>query len=168
MKRIRRFTAVAATVDFCNARPWDGGHAQNGRDMVALAKSLGKRPVVYGGFSAGALAALVGARQDPSSLGVVALDLVDDGGLGLPMFGLMGEPSACNAQGNGTSVYSAARFGNAEVIQGAGHCDFESPTSWFCELVCGRTAKSASLRREIIASAVSAAAELLGARTRPI
>jgi len=163
---------ATATVDFCNARLWNGRHAQNGRDMVALARSLGKRPVVYAGFSAGALAALFAAREDASARGVLALDLVDEGRQGLrtarlldkPLLGLRGEPSACNAQGNGTSIFSEGRLGEAELVEGAGHCDFESPTSWFCELVCGRTAESTSLRREIIARAVSAVTELLGTR----
>jgi len=162
---------ATATVDFCNARLWDGRHAQNGRDMVSLARSLGNRPVVYAGFSAGALAALFAAREDASARGVLALDLVDDRRQGFrtakeldkPLLGLMGEPSACNAQGNGRPVFSASRLSEAELVDGAGHCDFESPTSWFCELVCGRTAESASLRREIIASTVSAATRLLAA-----
>ncbi len=163
---------TTATLDFCNTRLWDGRHVQNGRDMVLLAHSLGRRPVVYAGFSAGGLAALVAARQDTTAVGVVALDLVDDGGLGVrtageldkPLVGLMGEPSACNAEGNGVPVFSASRISEAELVRGAGHCDFESPTTWFCELVCGRTGRSTSLRLGIIASAVSASAELLASK----
>jgi pimeloyl-ACP methyl ester carboxylesterase len=142
--------------------------------MVTLARSLETGPTVYAGFSAGGLAALIAATKDASASGVVALDLVEDGGLGAraareldkPLIGLMGEPSACNADGNGMSVLAAARSSEVERVRGAGHCDFESPTSRFCELVCGRTTASRTLRRGIIESAVSAAADLLGSESR--
>ncbi|NEX18461.1 MAG: hypothetical protein C1943_18125 [Halochromatium sp.] len=72
-----------ATLDFCNMRFWDGQHQQNGLDMMALARHLGGvQPVIYVGFSAGALAALVAARNDPEALGAVTLDLVDAQGIG--------------------------------------------------------------------------------------
>ncbi len=165
---------VTATLDFCHGRPWDGGHYQNGLDMVRLAQHLGARRVVYGGFSAGALAALVAGHRDPQALGVIALDLVDAGGLGLrlaagfdkPLIGLMGEPSPCNAGARGLQVLKASRRGRAETVPGAGHCDFESPTDGWCELVCGATAGTTTRRAEIIATTVLAAAELLGPKPK--
>lgn len=163
---------ATATLDYCNGRLWDGGHYQNGLDMVRLAQHLGARRVVYGGFSAGALAALVAGYWDPQALGVIALDMVDADGLGLrlaagldkPLIGLMGEPSACNAGARGLQVLKASRLGRAESVPGAGHCDFESPTDGFCELVCGQTAGASARRREIIATTVLAAVELMGPR----
>lgn len=165
---------ATATLDYCNGRLWDGGHYQNGLDMVRLAQHLGARRVVYGGFSAGALAALVAGYRDPQALGVIALDLVDADGLGLglaagldkPLIGLMGEPSVCNAGARGLQVLKASRLGRAESVPGAGHCDFESPTDGLCELVCGAPAGTIARREEIIATTVLAAAELLGPKPK--
>lgn len=161
---------TTATLDFCNDRIWDGGHVRNGRDMVTLARSLGANRVLYAGFSAGGLAALLAADADPAALGVLTLDLVDRDGLGaraaarldVPLVGLVGEPSACNAQGNGLAVLAAGRGARIEQIAGAGHCDFESPTDWLCERVCGarKTGGDAPAKR-ILAAAVAAVAELL-------
>lgn len=162
-------TTVA--VDFCSMRPWDGRHHQNGLDLVAVARALDAERVLYAGFSAGALAALVAGRADPGAVGVLALDLVDDGGLGLrtaraldkPLVGLMGEPTACNARGNGQPVLAAGRTADIRTIAGAGHCAFESPTDWLCRMVCeGPEGDSAELRARIIDESVELAAGLLG------
>lgn len=161
---------VAVTLDFCQARPWDGGHYGNGLDMVRLARQLGAGRVVYAGFSAGALAALIAGRQDPGTLGIITLDLVDDHGLGLrmveglgkPLVGLMGEPSRCNAQANGLPILAASRLGHTERIAGAGHCDFETPSDWLCELLCGPSGQVPGINRMIIQATLSAALNLLG------
>lgn len=171
-RALARSGIATATIDFCNARPWNGRHLQNGRDMVRLARKLKADPVVYAGFSAGALAALVAGHRDPKSTGVIALDLVDQGGLGLrlakeldiPLIALMGEPSACNAQGNGLPVVAASPRGRVETVAGAGHCDFESPTNWLCNLICGRSERAPTIRQGIIQDVVSAAETLLAAR----
>jgi pimeloyl-ACP methyl ester carboxylesterase len=164
---------TTATIDYCNARLWDGRHYQNGLDMRAVADAFDATAVVYAGFSAGALAALVAARQDPRSLGVLALDLVDDHGLGLrsveglavPLIGIMAEPAACNARGNGMPVFQRSRLGRVQVLQGAGHCDFESPSDWLCEALCERPAgEAADIRGAIVALAVTAAADLMAER----
>jgi hypothetical protein len=163
---------ITATVDFCNTRPWAGRHFQDGLDMVSVARKLGARRVVYAGFSAGALAALIAARQDPDSVGVVALDLVDDAGLGVslvggldkPVIGLVGDPAVCNAENNGLAVFRAVGQARVIRIRGASHCDFESPTDWLCELVCGAPGGSPAIRQWIIALAVSAASAMLGPR----
>jgi pimeloyl-ACP methyl ester carboxylesterase len=133
-----------ATLDFCNQKPWAGRHEQNSRDMRDLARHLGARRVVYAGFSAGALAALLAARADPDTVGVLTLDLVDADGLGVaaakalhkPILALAGEPTNCNANGNGDTVYRVARQVQVRRIAGASHCDFESPTDSFCEFIC--------------------------------
>jgi len=163
---------VAVTLDFCQARPWEGGHYGNGLDMVRLARQLGAGRVVYVGFSAGALAALIAGRQDPGALGIITLDLVDDHGLGLrlveglgkPLVGLMGEPSRCNAQANGLPILVASRLGHTERIPGAGHCDFETPSDWLCELLCGPSGQVPGINRVIIQATLRAALNLLGSR----
>ena len=167
---------TTAALDFCNSRPWDGRHYQNGLDMVRVADAIGARKAVYVGFSAGGLAALVAGRRDPRSLGIVALDLVDARGLGrrlaegleTPLIGIMGEPTACNARGEAIPIFAASGLGRVRILAGAGHCDFESPTDWRCELVCeGPAGGSPHMRDEVIALTVAAVTELTGARPRP-
>ncbi|MBO8084574.1 MULTISPECIES: alpha/beta hydrolase [Marichromatium] len=134
-----------ATLDFTAQRPWDGAHLRNGLAMIGVADRLGARRVVYVGFSAGGLAALVAARNDPRARGVVTLDLVDAAGLGrvtaaalrVPLVGLEGEPGRCNAHNGAGLVHAQAPRGRLERIAGAGHCDFESPTDLLCEMLCG-------------------------------
>ncbi|WP_296699627.1 alpha/beta hydrolase [Thiocapsa sp. UBA6158] len=158
------------TLDFCNARFWDGRHVRNGLDMILVADALAAKQVVYAGFSAGGLAALVAGRNDPRTLGVVALDLVDAGrlgegmaaGLDRPLIGLVGDPSPCNAENKGLAVFSATDQAAVERVTGAEHCDFESPTDWLCRLVCKRdTSDTASPRRDIIAAATDAVFSLV-------
>jgi pimeloyl-ACP methyl ester carboxylesterase len=171
-----------ATLDFCNASPWDGGHVQNALDMKSLARRLGARRVVYAGFSAGGLAAVIAARNDPAAIGVVTLDLVETQGLGVraakglgkPLLGLTGEPTNCNALDNGRAVLAAADQARVQHIEGAGHCDFEAPSNRLCEMLCQdpdrdpgkRAANDQPLpgpaqRQEIIASATLAVRSLL-------
>ncbi|TCT19239.1 alpha/beta fold hydrolase [Thiobaca trueperi] len=164
-------TGVTTVVlDACADRIWSGSHVRRGFEMIQLADTLAARRVVYAGFSAGALAALVAGRHDPRALGVVALDLVDAQSLGLrmadgmtrPLLGLTGEASACNAYNNGLAVYAAIPHARVARIAGASHCDFESPTDWRCRLVCepdGLTRTSP--RQDIIRMATVAIKALL-------
>jgi hypothetical protein len=164
----------AVTLDYCNSRFWDGRHFRNGLDMIRLADALEAERVVYAGFSAGGLAALVAGRNDPRTLGVVALDLVDAdrlgegmaAGLDRPLIGLIGDPSPCNAENNGLAVFSATDQAAVEWVEGAEHCDFESPTDWLCRLVCRRdSALPSSPRPDIIEAATSAVVSLIGPET---
>lgn len=166
-----------ATLDFCNATPWDGGHVQNSLDMQALAHRLDARRVIYAGFSAGGLAAVIAARNDPSAIGVVTLDLVDTQGLGVraanslgkPLLGLTGEPTNCNASDNGRAVFAAADQAHVKHIAGAGHCDFEAPSDRLCELICqdpdqenrNPNRQASTQRQQIIDSATRAVRALL-------
>ena len=159
-----------ATLDFCNQKPWAGRHVQNASDMQALARHLGAQRVVYAGFSAGGLAALLAARGDPRAIGVVTLDLVDAQGLGVraaaglhkPLLALAGEPTNCNAGGNGRIVYAIAPRARVQHIAGAGHCDFESPTDTLCALVCqDPDGARRSHRRQVIVDASAAVSALL-------
>ena len=123
--------------------------------MIRVADALDARRVVYAGFSAGALSALVAARNDPRALGVVTLDLVDAQRLGVlmasglerPLIGLIGEPSACNAHNNGLLALNAGRRGRVERFPGADHCDFESPSDWLCHWLCRRGGDGAASPR---------------------
>ncbi|WP_216644830.1 alpha/beta hydrolase [Candidatus Thiodictyon syntrophicum] len=160
----------AVTLSQCS-RPWDGAPVRNALAMIAVARRLGARQVVYGGFSAGALAALIAGRLDPHTRGALALDLVDQAGLGVgmaraldrPLLGLAGDPAACNAHNNGLKVFAASPGGRVARIRGAGHCDFESPTDWLCRAVCSDGDRGSAARRAaIIAAAVAAVADLVG------
>ena len=109
------------------------------------------RPVVYVGHSSGAMRAIVAATEDTNAIAILGLDLTDgayeesDGEfLGLtyasistiPIWGLLAEPSSCNANGNGINVYLEAEHGNAISISEADHCDFEFPTNIICTVFC--------------------------------
>lgn len=159
-----------ATLDFCNQKPWAGRHVQNGRDMAALARHLGAQRVVYAGFSAGGLAAVLAGGSDPQAVGVLTLDLVETQGLGVgaarsldkPLLGLAGEPTNCNALDNGRAVFAASARAQVQRIEGAGHCDFEAPTDGLCELVCADPdGPEQAQRARIISRAVAAAGALL-------
>ena len=109
------------------------------------------RPVIYVGHSAGAMRAIVAATEDANAIAILGLDLTDgayeaSGGeylglmhanmLSIPVWGLLGESSSCNAYGNGLNVYLEAENGNAISISEADHCDFEFPTNFVCTLLC--------------------------------
>ncbi|MEL1231095.1 MAG: alpha/beta fold hydrolase [Candidatus Neomarinimicrobiota bacterium] len=109
------------------------------------------RPVIYVGHSAGAMRAIVAATEDTNAIAILGLDLTDgayedSGGeflglmhanmLSIPVWGLLGESSSCNAYGNGLNVYLEAENGNAISISEADHCDFEFPTNFVCTLLC--------------------------------
>ncbi|MGB5777335.1 MAG: hypothetical protein WBP89_22010, partial [Sedimenticolaceae bacterium] len=164
---------ATAAIDLCNMRPWDGAHRQNADDMRRVAAQLGSTGVLYVGFSAGGLAALLAASADAGSLGVVTLDLVDLDGMGelaattlsRPLVALVGEPSRCNAQNNGLPVFAAAPNAEVRLIEGATHCDFETPTDGLCRLACEPAdrpaADSQRIRAQIVKTAVAAAGRLL-------
>ncbi|WP_200389146.1 alpha/beta hydrolase [Thiocapsa imhoffii] len=170
-------TALAAegmttvTLDFCNTRLWDGRHLRNGLDLIRVADALNAERVVYVGFSAGGLAAVIAGRNDQRTLGVVTLDLVDTQQIGEsaaaafapPLIGLVGDPSPCNAQNNGLAVFAAAPDATVTWVDGAEHCDFESPTDWLCRLLCQRNDSiEHAPRPDIIAAAVHSVMGLVG------
>jgi dienelactone hydrolase len=133
----------------------------NARALAALVGSLRAGgafgPPVQGvmlvGFSAGGLSSLL-AASTPGVVGFVGLDPFDRTmpgeaeRLGLAAAArlrteallLRAPPSRCNAEA------VAAPWGSAlpalwrdELITGASHCDFESPSDWMCRLACGDT-----------------------------
>ena len=72
---------AAVTMDFCQPTAFDGRHAENARDMIAVRAALGVDRVVYVGHSAGGLASLLAAADDAAARGMVLLDPVDFGDL---------------------------------------------------------------------------------------
>lgn len=133
----------------------------NARALAALIGSLRAggtfgapvERVMLVGFSAGGLSSLL-AADTPGVVGFVGLDPFDRTmpgeaeRLGLAAAGrlrteallLRGPPSRCNAEA------VAAPWGivlpslwRDELIAGASHCDFESPSDWMCRLACGDT-----------------------------
>jgi dienelactone hydrolase len=146
-------------------------NAQGLAELVALLLAGGEfgapvSRVALVGFSAGGLSSLLAAAT-PGVVGYVGLDPFDrvapdrKGALGLDFAPnlkteailLRAPPSRCNAQ----SV--AAPWGQAlpallsdRVIEGASHCDFESPSDWMCRLACGETdpARQAVVRATVI------------------
>jgi pimeloyl-ACP methyl ester carboxylesterase len=134
----------ATVVSFCNSKFYNGYHDRNGADLVALAGLLGVERVVYAGFSAGGLAALIAASTDPRTVAYLGLDAVDSGELAsafpapaAPACFLFGEPSSCNAEGN--MVAPASRISGALLygVSHASHCHFELPYDAACERFCG-------------------------------
>lgn len=161
-RRLAQAGLRVAAVNFCNSSLVAGRHRENGADMVAVARHLGARRVVYLGFSAGGLSAVIAGRTDLQTLGVVGLDLVDDAqGLGArfaaeldkPLIGFAGDPSPCNARDNGRAVYAAKRDAQWVRVRGAGHCEFETPSDWLCERVCGGPPPNAEALRQAITEA---------------
>ena len=132
------------TPDLCHATIFDADHPQNGVDLRALVDELSLSSVIYAGYSAGGLAAVLAAADDPSAVAVLGLDMVDSDGLGAsaafgvtaPAFDIAGEPSMCNETSNGTAVFLATADGHALRVTEADHCDFQSPADFLCGLTC--------------------------------
>ena len=126
--------------------------------------------VMLVGFSAGGLASLL-AADTPGVVGFVGLDpfdrtmpgeserlgLVAAGRLRTEVLLLRAPPSRCNAEA------VAAPWGSVlpalwrdELVAGASHCDFESPTDWMCRLACGETdpARQQQVRQGLLDAAM--------------
>ncbi|HWB75650.1 MAG TPA: alpha/beta hydrolase [Nannocystaceae bacterium] len=133
---------AVVTPDLCHATIADADHASNGADLVALAAELGIASPIYAGYSAGGLASVLAAAQDPNAIALVGLDMVDSGGLGadvaagvaIPAHDITSEPSMCNSTANGVPVFDAMADSNTVRIVEADHCDFQSPGDAFCGL----------------------------------
>ena len=149
-------------VEFCNSKLWAGNHDLNGTDMVAVSKKLNVSKVIYTGFSAGGLAAMVASNLDKNTLALFGLDMVDNQGLGkkiaadldVPFYGLIAAPSACNADNNGLESYTVAKHTNVIEVEDASHCHFEFPVDGKCTLVCGKGEKR--FKRKIIQQTILA------------
>lgn len=151
----------SVAVSFCNSSAFAGRHQRNAEDLRLVADTVRAKsddPVAYAGFSAGGLSALLAAASDPHAIAYLGLDAVPSGGLEAVATGwdrpgllLVGEPSACNADGNARTIAPLVP-GTAFVrVPGATHCAFEDPYDWRCEWVCGRMEEgsAASIRAAI-------------------
>ncbi len=140
---------AVVNLEFCNSKFWSGNHVLNAADMVAVARKIGAGKVIYVGFSAGGLAALLATNLDNKAMAFFGLDMVDNKGLGkekapnlmVPVYGLIAAPSACNAYNNGTESYELASHSNLIEIVDSTHCHFEFPVDGKCSLVCGKGEK---------------------------
>ncbi|MEC7986479.1 MAG: hypothetical protein VX278_15035, partial [Myxococcota bacterium] len=123
----------------------------NGQNMVELATLFGATSVIYAGQSAGGVAAISAASQDSRTIGVVGLDATDTqgapgvpdflgrdyaGSISVPSYALVGEPSTCNSDNNGVTLFEM--MGTSQILQvtSSDHCDYEYPTDWACETLC--------------------------------
>ena len=123
-------------------------------DINILADQIGQGlPIVYVGHSSGGMRSVLAASQNSNVIGVLGLDLVDAlypgtdnqyyglsvaSNMMIPVWGMFGESSACNANSNGVNIFQELVQGNAVIITEADHCDFELPTNFFCSLLCGQ------------------------------
>lgn len=157
----------SVVVSFCNSSAFAGRHDRNAADLRLVADAVRTRPddpVVYAGFSAGGLSALLAAASDPHAIGYLGLDPVASGGLEAEAVGwagpamlIVGDASACNADGN-ANLLAALLPGAAFVrVPGATHCAFEDPYDPRCEWVCGRMDENsaASIRATIRGTAMA-------------
>jgi hypothetical protein len=114
------------------------------------------------GFSAGGLASLLSAADNPDVAIWVGLDPVDWKGIGAKASLLVkchavvltAEPSACNARGNARRIIAALPRCEHFKVAGAVHVDAEWPTDWMAEAVCGRSTdeRSSEFRRRATAA----------------
>jgi hypothetical protein len=150
--------------------PARSDHVRNGRFISELrAYSLGDAswkkhidPARIGllGFSAGGLSSLLSAAYSPGIAIWVGLDPVDRDGLGVkaaPMVRsravvLTAEPSACNAHGNARGIIATLPRHEHVMVAGAVHVDAEWPTSFFAELVCGRSTDERGAEFQVLAT----------------
>ena len=99
------------------------------------------------GFSAGGLASLLSAADNPGPAIWVGLDPVDWNGIGTKSAPLVycravvltAEPSTCNSHGNARNIIAALPRCEHFGVAGAVHVDAEWPTDWMAEAVCGRS-----------------------------
>ena len=132
-------------VSFCNSSLFDGRHQRNADDLVAAGEFIapGEVPIVYAGFSAGGLSALLAAGSDPRTTAYLGLDPVDSAELAatvdrlrVPALYLYGAPSSCNAENNMIGSMPEGRRIALRVPYST-HCDFEFPTDAGCARFCG-------------------------------
>lgn len=153
----------------------------NARALAALVGSLRAggafgapvERVMLVGFSAGGLSSLL-AADAPGVVGFVGLDPFDRAmsgeteHLGLAAAGrlrteallLRAPPSRCNAEAVAAPWATVLpALWRDEVIAGASHCDFESPTDGLCRLACGDT--DPARQQQVLQGLLEAAARWL-------
>jgi pimeloyl-ACP methyl ester carboxylesterase len=137
-----------ACIKLKRSTPWNGKHAENARDMIALREALGWKSVIYAGFSAGGLSALLAASEDEACAKLLLLDPVDHGSLGMdaaskirvPTLAMLGKPGPGNAHRNASAMLAAIPGCRVIDIPDAIHCDFEAKPSALCHRLTGSKA----------------------------
>jgi pimeloyl-ACP methyl ester carboxylesterase len=133
----------------------DNDPMQDAADLMWLSDEYGGGgPVIFAGHSAGGMRSVIAGAQDPDTVAVMGLDLVDYADaawgnvflaleyapqLAEPLWGLAGESGECNAEANALPAYAAAADGNVLRVTEADHCDFEDPTDTMCTMLCEGT-----------------------------
>lgn len=166
----RNAQALAELVALLRGRPGAGpGASPPAAPAVALGPPVER--VVLVGFSAGGLSSLLAAGT-PGVVGYVGLDPFDRvergatagaAPLGLghartlqtPALLLRAPASRCNAESVAAPWGAALPKLQADtVIEGATHCDFESPTDWMCRWACGGAdpGRQAQVRAALLAA----------------
>ena len=147
---------TAVTLDFCASSATDGRHADNGADLVAVRRALGEDAAIYVGVSAGGLAALIAASNDPAGTrGLLLLDPTNAGGqarraagrVQAPVAALVAKSQVCNAWRNIDPALQTLRDVTIVPIERASHCDFEWPSDPFCRVACLATTSDAEQTR---------------------
>jgi dienelactone hydrolase len=158
-RNLGRSLAEAGVLAVVPDLPSVADHWSNGDALADFVRdiehgALGMPPtpraqIVLLGTSAGGLASVLAAAQLPGLGGWIGLDPVDRTGSGVraatkvasPSIVMLGEPSGCNLLGSGSAIAEALpALVRADTLVGASHCDFESPTTRFCRVTCGRGA----------------------------
>ena len=142
------------TINLLHSSIFDNDPILDALDINIVADQIGQGlPIIYVGHSSGGMRSVLAASQNSNAIAVLGLDLVDDlypgtdnqyyalsavSNMMVPVWGMFGESSACNANNNGVNVFQDAVQGNAVIITEADHCDFELPTNLLCSLLCGQ------------------------------
>jgi pimeloyl-ACP methyl ester carboxylesterase len=145
-ERWASFGVPTAILSFCNVTLFNGRHDRNAEDMVALARALHDGPVLYGGFSAGGLAAFLATTADPRAAAYLGLDAVDTGDLALaardefrvPSLFLFAQPGPCNAKGSMLPAIPRRPTARALRVRNAVHGHFQDPYDPRAESLCGK------------------------------
>ena len=157
------------TPNHCHIRPSDVNPVLAAEELLLLSKSMVNTRVIYAGFSNGGAISIIAGAQDPKAIAVIGLDTTESyqkptgpfaKRISIPVYGLFGEPSSCNAMGNGRELYSNITNVFTRAIQTADHCDFESPSGGICYLFCSGPHPKYSrveLRHNIISLTTAAA-----------
>ena len=128
-------------IDMCHF----SDHEKNGNAIAELAVDLGIDAPIFAGQSAGGLASFVAGANTSNALGVLGLDATDNmdtlgasiaAQVSIPVLGLVGESSSCNAENNGITMLQGASNSTLLRVLEADHCDFEFPTDDLCTLLC--------------------------------
>ena len=150
--------------------PTRSDHVRNGRFISELRayspgdasweKRIDPARVGLLGFSAGGLSSLLSAAYSPGIAIWVGLDPVDRDGLGVQAASMVrsravvitAEPSTCNAHGNAREIIAALPRHEHFRVAGAVHGDAEWPTSFFAELVGGRSTEERRGQFQVLAT----------------